>query len=99
VTRTAGHMVLTVPLVFLCHPHRPGARRVTHGDLALALLAVTAIGWIVVNQQRLMWRLVYVDPLSPADLVVGAAAVALVLEATRRIIGWALIVTTVVFLV
>lgn len=98
-TRAAGHLMLTVPLVFLYYPHRRGARRVTAFDLALSGLALIAFGWIVVSQQRLMWRLVYVDPLSPADMILGIAAIGLVLEATRRIIGWALIVTTLIFLV
>jgi len=98
-TRSAGHLMLAVPLVFLYYPasrRRPG---LTRADLALALLSVAAFGWIVISQQRLMWRLVYVDPLSWPDLLLGLAAVGLVIEATRRILGWTLVVTTMLFLV
>jgi TRAP transporter 4TM/12TM fusion protein len=97
--RAAGHLMVTVPLVFLYYPARPRRPRATRGDLAWTAVSLVAFGWIVVSQERLMWRMVYVDPLSLPDLLLGIAAVVVVLEATRRIIGWALVVTTLVFLV
>ncbi len=99
-TRSAGHLMIAVPLVFLYYPGRKSDRaRVTTGDLVLATLGFVAFGWIVVSQERLMWRLVYVDPLTWPDFLLGIVAIAVVLEATRRIIGWALVITALVFLV
>ena len=98
-TRAAGHLLVTVPLVFLYYPATNRQRRPTWLDLAMAALAAAAFGWIVVSQERLMWRMVYVDPLSWPDLLLGVAAVVVVLEATRRIMGWSLIITTLIFLV
>ncbi|MGH9348193.1 MAG: TRAP transporter permease [Vicinamibacterales bacterium] len=97
-TRAAGHLMFTVPLVFLYYPARRRAP-ISIADLALAIVSVAAFGWIVVNQQRLMWRMVYVDPLSWPDFILGLAAIAVVLEATRRMIGWTLVVTTLLFFV
>jgi TRAP transporter 4TM/12TM fusion protein len=91
--------MITVPLVYLYYPARKRSfARVTKSDVVLAVLSFAAFGWIVVSQKRLMWRLVYVDPLTWPDFVLGIVAIAVVLEATRRIIGWALVVTALVFL-
>lgn len=98
-TRAAAHLMLAVPLVFLYYPSTPRRQNVTWIDFALAALSTIAFGWIVISQDRLMWRLVYVDPLTWPDLALGIVAIAVVLEATRRIIGWSLIVTTALFLV
>ena len=67
-------------------------------DWILAALAVAAFGWIVIESERIIWRLVYVDPMSWPDLMLGALAILLVLEATRRTLGWTLVIVTGVFL-
>ena len=98
-TRSAGHLMIAVPLVYLYYPARKRSfDRVTAVDVFLAALSFVAFGWIVVSQNRLMWRLVYVDPLTWPDFILGIVAVVVVLEATRRIIGWALVITALVFL-
>ena len=98
-TRSAGHLMIAVPLVYLYYPARKRSfDRVTAVDVFLAALSFVAFGWIVVSQNRLMWRLVYVDPLTWPDFILGIVAIVVVLEATRRIIGWALVITALVFL-
>ncbi len=98
-TRSAGHLMIAVPLVYLYYPARKRTfERVTKVNVVLAVLSFTAFGWVVVSQKRLMWRLVYVDPLTWPDFLLGIVAIAVVLEATRRIIGWALVATALVFL-
>src|SRR5262249_35728205 len=62
--RAAGHLMMTVPLVFLYYSGGRRTAKVTAWDLTLAAISLVAFGWIVVSQERLMWRLVYVDPLS-----------------------------------
>jgi TRAP transporter 4TM/12TM fusion protein len=97
-TRRAGHLAIAIPLVFLFLPaRRGGPARPTASDLALAVLAAVAFGWLIVDRQRIMWRLVYVDPLSWTDLLLGVAAILLVFEATRRTLGWTLVVVALVF--
>jgi TRAP transporter 4TM/12TM fusion protein len=66
--------------------------------LCIAAAAVT-IGYIWVEHERLLTRFVYVEELETIELVLGVIFTLLVLDATRRVIGWALPVTAVIFLV
>ena len=76
-----------------------GPTRVSWLDwLCIAAAAVT-IGYIWVEHERLITRFVYVEELETIELVLGVIFTLLVLDATRRVIGWALPVTAVVFLV
>jgi TRAP transporter 4TM/12TM fusion protein len=99
-TRRAGHLAITIPLIFLFVPARlrTPAQKPTTVDFAGALLALAAFGWIIVDRERIMWRLVYVDPLTWVDLVFGVVAIVLVLEATRRTLGWTLVVMALAFI-
>jgi len=99
-TRRAGHLAFTIPLIFLFVPARPrtAARGPTMVDFAGALLGLAAFGWIIADRERIMWRLVYVDPLTWTDLILGVVAIVLVLEATRRTLGWTLVVMTLAFI-
>ncbi len=65
--------------------------------LCIAAAAVT-IGYIWVEHERLITRFVYVEDLETIELVLGVIFTLLVLDATRRVIGWALPVTAVIFL-
>ena len=65
--------------------------------LCIAASAVT-IGYIWSEHERLITRFVYVEELETVELVLGVIFTALVLDATRRVIGWALPVTAVIFL-
>lgn len=98
-TRRAGHLAIAIPLIFLFVPARRGAAlKPTAIDIAGALLSLAAFGWVIFDRERIMWRLVYVDPLTSTDLVLGVAAILVVLEATRRTLGWTLVVMALVFI-
>jgi TRAP transporter 4TM/12TM fusion protein len=64
------------------------------------LIAVTAatIGYVWWNHEHLITRFVFVEDPETIELVLGAIFTLLVLEATRRVIGWALPLTALVFL-
>ena len=96
-TRRAGHLAVAIPLVFLLYPARRSAG-VSLVDKLCALAALVSFGWVVVEHERIVWRLVYVDPLSAADFTFGAMAILLTLEAVRRTLGWTLVVTAAVFI-
>jgi TRAP transporter 4TM/12TM fusion protein len=64
--------------------------------LCIAASAVT-IGYIWVEHERLITRFVYVEELETIELVLGVIFTVLVLDATRRVIGWALPVTAIIF--
>jgi TRAP transporter 4TM/12TM fusion protein len=99
VTRRAGHLWFVIPLTFLYYPARKGSKsRIQVWDLACAAGAIVAFGWVIFDRSRIVTRLVYVDPLSPFDLVLGILAIVLVLEATRRTLGTTLVVLALGFL-
>jgi TRAP transporter 4TM/12TM fusion protein len=98
-TRRAGHLLFAIPLVFLLYPRRRGQNdQLSLLDLLLAGGAVAAFGWIVIERERILWRFVYVDPVTSWDVILGSLAILLVLEATRRTLGWTIVVVTVLFL-
>jgi TRAP transporter 4TM/12TM fusion protein len=88
-------LALALVLTFLVYPARPAARlRVTAVDWALVALTVVALGWPIVDLADFPYRAA--TP-TAVDLALGAAAIALVLEATRRTVGWVLPATALGF--
>ncbi|MFC1491038.1 TRAP transporter permease [Nitrospinota bacterium] len=66
---------------------------------AAFLLAVTPVGWILWNYDYFLERFPYIHPLSALDLFFGAAAILLILEASRRTINLMLPLIAAAFLV
>lgn len=94
------HLLFALTLVFLLFPVRPAARRAWRVVDALLLLA----GWgfvlhIFLNYEYFTNRIIYIDELTFADRFWAVAAVVVVLEGTRRVLGWALPLTAIAFLV
>jgi TRAP transporter 4TM/12TM fusion protein len=94
------HLLFALVLVFLFVPAggRDGPRRLLWLDLALIVASAVAIGYIFANYQYIVNRIIYIDDLTTWDKVMAAVTVVLVLDATRRVIGWALPVTALLFL-
>jgi len=90
-SRRAGHLFLTIPLIFLLYGARRADGKVPFLDWIWSGLAALSFGWILLERERILWRFVYVDPMSPMDFVLGLAGVLLVIEATRRTLGWTLV--------
>jgi TRAP transporter 4TM/12TM fusion protein len=67
-------------------------------DYALIVLGAAAILHLFLNYEYVTNRIFYIDDLTPTDMVMGVILVLVVLEAARRVIGWALPITAVVFL-
>jgi TRAP transporter 4TM/12TM fusion protein len=67
-------------------------------DYALLVLAVAPILYLFVNYDYVVNRIYYIDDLTFSDMALGTILVVMVLEATRRLIGWALPLTALVFL-
>ena len=93
------HLLFTLTLVFILYPFRArgGAWRI----LDLLFLAG---GWglvlhIFLNYSYFENRIIYIDDLTAWDKFYAVLAVIVVLEATRRVIGWALPLTAICFLI
>jgi TRAP transporter 4TM/12TM fusion protein len=67
-------------------------------DYLLLVVAVTPIAYLFVNYEYVVNRIYYIDDLSVLDMIMAVVMTVMVLEATRRVIGWALPVTALVFL-
>jgi TRAP transporter 4TM/12TM fusion protein len=94
------HLLFALTLVFLLYPIRPGGGlgwRI--GDALLLLASWAFILHIFVNYEYFTNRIIYIDELTAADRVYSIVSVLIVLEATRRVLGWALPLTAVCFLV
>jgi TRAP transporter 4TM/12TM fusion protein len=93
------HLLFAVTLVFLLYPTRVGGGPAWRALDALLMLA----GWgivlhIFLNYEYYTNRIIYIDELTLQDRFWAVAAILVVLEGTRRVLGWALPLTAIAFL-
>jgi len=93
------HLLFAVTLVFLLYPTRPGGAIGWRAVDALLIIA----GWGVVlhvffNYEYYTNRIIYIDELTRQDMFWAVVSVVVVLEGTRRVLGWALPITALCFL-
>jgi len=95
------HLLFALTLVFLLYPLRgaAGGRLARVGDFVVLALGWGAVLHIFFTYQALTNRIIYIDDLSPWTTAFAIICIAVVLEGTRRVIGWALPLTAMVFLV
>ena len=68
-------------------------------DWLLIAASVVTIVYVWWNHEYLITRFVYVDDPETIELVLGTVFTLIVLDATRRVLGWALPLTAIVFLI
>jgi TRAP transporter 4TM/12TM fusion protein len=89
-------LLLALVLTFLLFPaRRGGPAGVGLTDWLLVAASVAALGWPLADFARFVYRAA--EP-TTIDLALGAVTIVLVLEATRRSVGWILPVTAAAFL-
>ncbi len=109
------HLLFAIVLVFLLYRFRAkteeemltetpeqiaaGPKPPTLLDYVLLVSGATPIIYLFVNYDYIVNRIFYIDDLTAADMILGTVLVAVILEATRRVIGWALPITAIVFLI
>jgi TRAP transporter 4TM/12TM fusion protein len=94
------HLLFALTLVFLLYPLKPGGG--WGWRIADAVMLLASWGFILhifFNYQYLTNRIIYIDELTLLDRVYAVVAILIVLEATRRVLGWALPITALCFLV
>lgn len=93
----AAVLALALPLAFLLLPARRDSERsvVPWYDLVMALLSLTALGYISFNYPSVV-NLIFAGPVQA--WLPGIIVILLLLEAVRRATGWALVVIVVIFL-
>ena len=93
------HLLFALTLVFIIHRFSGAPEGLPNAlDLVLLIVAITPILYLFANYDYIVNRIFYVDDLTTADMVMGTIMTIMVLEATRRVIGWALPITALVFL-
>jgi TRAP transporter 4TM/12TM fusion protein len=93
------HLLFAVTLVFLLYPTRPGGGlRWRIADALLMLAGWGIVLHIFLNYEYYTNRIIYIDELTLRDKFWAVAAILVVLEGTRRVLGWALPLTAIAFL-
>jgi TRAP transporter 4TM/12TM fusion protein len=93
------HLMFATTLVFLLYPSRAaGGLGWRALDAALLVAGLGIVLHIFFNYQYYTNRIIYIDELTVADKAWALASILVVLEGTRRVLGWALPVTALVFL-
>jgi TRAP transporter 4TM/12TM fusion protein len=89
-------LLTALVLTFLQYPARRGRQsRVSVADWLLVGLTLVAFGWPLADFSRFVYRAA--NP-TAIDVACGAIAVVIILEATRRTVGWILPVSAIVFI-
>lgn len=93
------HLLFALTLVFLLYPLKPLGGPAWRALDALMLVASWAfLLHILLNIEYINNRIIYIDDLKLVDKVYAVFAVLIILEATRRVLGWALPITAAIFL-
>ena len=94
------HLLFALVLTFLLYRWNWQEDRLPNPlDYLLLVLGVAPILHLFLNYEYLTTRIFYIDDLTPTDMFMGTILVLVVLEAARRVIGWALPITAAVFLI
>jgi TRAP transporter 4TM/12TM fusion protein len=83
------HLTLGLMMAFLIFPWRRGKENGTMriADLGLAIGGMVTGGYLIINYEAITFRL---GAATELDIIMGALLVILVMEATRRVMGWPL---------
>jgi TRAP transporter 4TM/12TM fusion protein len=93
------HLLFALVLVFLIYRFSGKATDTPAVfDYVLLVLGAAPILHLFFNYEYVVNRIFYIDDLTPTDMVMGVIMGVIVLEATRRVIGWTLPLTAIVFL-
>jgi TRAP transporter 4TM/12TM fusion protein len=93
------HLMFALTLVYLLFPFRRGGSPAWRALDALLLAGgLGAVLHIFFNYEYYINRIIYIDELTVWDKFYAVVSVIVVLDATRRVIGWALPVTALCFL-
>ena len=92
------HLLFALTLVFLLFPlpRRGAGWRIV--DAVLLAASWAFVLYVFFTYEQITNRIIYIDELTRLDKFFAVVAVLVVLEATRRVIGWALPLTAVAFL-
>ena len=91
------HLGFALALVYLLYPawSRGGRNRMSPIDVLLAIVGAAVAGYVALNYRDLVQR---AGDFTTLDILVGGAAILLVLEAARRVVGLPIVIIAGAFL-
>jgi TRAP transporter 4TM/12TM fusion protein len=94
------HLMFALVLLFIIY-RRSGTTDGTPTlfDYALLALGIAPILHLFFNYEYVVTRIFYIDDLTTTDMIMGLIMTVIVLEGTRRVIGWTLPLTAIIFLI
>ncbi|MDF1593570.1 MAG: TRAP transporter permease [Desulfobacterales bacterium] len=94
------HLLFTLGLIFLMNiSSRTEKEKIKiTSDVLLLVFTLWSLVHLYVNYDYVITRYPYIHPLTPWDFLLGILLTLLLLEASRRVIGWALPLTSIAFL-
>jgi len=90
------HLTFALILTYLIYTRRKNY--FGFDDFLLLLISIPPTAYIILNYNYFIYRFVYVDKLYTIDILLGVVLIISILEATRRVVGWALPITASIFL-
>ena len=91
----AAVLMLSFLVIFLLYPMFSGNKRLNWLNWVWAILGVVVCGYVLVDFENLVNRM---GALNTVDRILAGLCIIMVLDATRRAIGWPLPIVTVIFL-
>lgn len=88
-------LMLSLFMIFLIYPALKKREHISYFDVIWALLGAAVNLYVIIDFQNLVNRM---GMPNQVDLILGGLCIVLVLEATRRSIGWPLPIVTAIFL-
>ena len=93
------HLVFALTLVFLLYPVKRGGIVGLAIDALMLAASIGSVAYILINHDYVLYRIIYIDDLTLTDKAFAIVAIFTVMEGTRRVIGWALPITALAFLI
>src|SRR5690625_3259215 len=100
ILQRSAHLGFALILVYAIYkPMRKAkkAETVPWYDWLLMILSATAYAYFVFNAQDISSRMTYIESLTGLQITIGIVAAIVLIEATRRVVGSALVVIVVLF--
>ncbi|PIE73010.1 MAG: C4-dicarboxylate ABC transporter permease [Deltaproteobacteria bacterium] len=93
------HLTWVLPLAFLYWPFSQTTpkNRIPWYDWLLALLAIAPGIYGIIHAEEILFRVSQIDEVTNAQLFLGCILVVLLIEATRRLLGWPLTIISAFF--
>lgn len=88
IAQRSYHLAISIALIYLLKPGRRHTAWSAPLDIALAAAAAVTFLYVALDNNEILLRMTFITPLSSSQFILGLIAIALVLEAARRSLGW-----------